>query len=81
LVRVNASPRIELASFSVPNGEMSLGDGGAVDYVQAPMAVHLAVLVDHAVSAVDTHRDAAEAVHRDGPTQQTPGWCIRRAPA
>jgi hypothetical protein len=36
------------------------------------MAVHLTVLVDHAVSAVDTHRDAAEVVHRDGPTQQAP---------
>jgi hypothetical protein len=29
------------------------------------------------VSAIDTHRDAAEVVHREGPTHQAPGWCIR----
>lgn len=54
---------------------------GAVDHVQTPITVHLAVLVDHAVGSVDPHRDAAEVVHREGPTQHAPGWRIRGVPA
>jgi hypothetical protein len=44
------------------------------------MAVYLAVFVDRSMLAVDTHRDAAQAVHRDCATQQAPGGRIRCAP-